>query len=405
MKKKEQLSQKESELLREYLSALEELGKREPEVFPFPDFDDVMCEIQETGEIPERYRGMIGEEEVKDKVTGETHKAYYDVAWDEWNKERAQLNAKYHDVVYKALELALKNGIGNDISSAVQLLESLLSDFPAVSACRPGSIDFPVDKINGNVWKLLKDTQAELKIKFDVKTSGSQDPINILYLLDFSDLKNASITRKLDIYDKRVYCAISGLFNSGNEYISIQQIYNWMGYKGRPGASDINKINTSISKMNGAKLYIDNLAESNAYNYDLFRYDGQLLPMERVTGFVKGQVAESVIHVFREPPLISFARQRKQITTIAVKLLDSPLSKTAANMELEDYLLERISHMKKGKIRKKMLLNTIYENTGIKTVKQKQRAPEKIKKLLEHYKSNGFIKGYKFERDGVSISC
>lgn len=278
-------------------------------------------------------------------------------------------------------------------------------ELPSITVRKMDGVDFPLDKVNANMWKLLEDTSGQYEFKFDVSKKGSAQPIDIYYVLDFSELQNASITKKLEIYDKRVYLAIAALYNGGYDRVSILQIYNTMGYKGRPGASDIKKINSSITKMNGAKLYINNMAEAKAYKYDRFEYDGQLLPMERVKGIVNGQVAEAVIHIFREPPMVSFARQRKQITTINVRLLDTPLSKTSANMELEDYLLERISHMKKGSVRKRMLLATIYENANIKTIKQKQRAPEKIKKLLEHYKENGFIKGYRIDDKGVTIIC
>lgn len=278
-------------------------------------------------------------------------------------------------------------------------------ELPSITVRKMDGVDFPLDKVNANMWKLLEDTNGQYEFKFDVSKKGSAQPIDIYYVLDFSELQNASITKKLEIYDKRVYLAIAALYNGGYDRVSILQIYNTMGYKGRPGASDIKKINSSITKMNGAKLYINNMAEAKAYKYDRFEYDGQLLPMERVKGIVNGQVAEAVIHIFREPPMVSFARQRKQITTINVRLLDTPLSKTSANMELEDYLLERISHMKKGSVRKRMLLATIYENANIKTIKQKQRAPEKIKKLLEHYKENGFIKGYRIDDKGVTIIC
>lgn len=278
-------------------------------------------------------------------------------------------------------------------------------ELPSITVRKMDDVDFPLDKVNANMWKLLEDTSGQYEFKFDVSKKGSAQPIDIYYVLDFSELQNASITKKLEIYDKRVYLAIASLYNGGYDRVSILQIYNTMGYKGRPGASDIKKINSSITKMNGAKLYINNMAEAKAYKYDSFEYDGQLLPMERVKGIVNGQVAEAVIHIFREPPMVSFARQRKQITTINVRLLDTPLSKTSANMELEDYLLERISHMKKSSVRNRMLLATIYENANIKTIKQKQRAPEKIKKLLEHYKENGFIKGYRIDDKGVTIIC
>ncbi len=279
-------------------------------------------------------------------------------------------------------------------------------ELPGVTVHKLENIDFPVDKVNSKIWKMFDNTNGQYKINFDVSKRGKSKPIAVVYSLDFNDLPDDMvISRKLEIYDKRVCLAIAALYNDGCEYMSISQIYDSMGNKGRPGASDIKKINDSITKMNGATLSLNNKAEADAYNYDYFEYDGKLLQMERIKGVVKGQVSEAVIHVFREPAIVTFARQRKQITTISKKLLNSPLSKTNANMELEDYLIERISHMKKGNIRKKMLFSTIYDNTHISTVKQKQRAPEKIKKLLEHYKANNFIKGYRMERDGVTIIC
>ena len=169
-------------------------------------------------------------------------------------------------------------------------------------------------------------------------------------------------------------------------------------------ATDIRKINNSISKMAGARIYIDNVQEVNAnYKYDHFRYDGALLPMERIQAVVNGQVADAAIHIFREPPMMTFARERKQITTFSARLLDSPLSKTNSNIELEDYLIEEIARIKNGKRSNKLLFKTIYEHANITTTKQKQRAPGKIRQLLEHYKAHGFIKAYDEKKDGVII--
>ena len=259
--------------------------------------------------------------------------------------------------------------------------------------------------MNKDIWHLLEyNTDGQITLaKYNVSKKGSKNTIDILYSLDFSKLENVSITRKLEPYDKRVYLAIAATFNQGHDVMSYQQIYNGMGYKGRMGASDIKKINTSISKMSGAHLYIDNLAESNAYKYDRFKYDGALLPMERIQAIVNGQTADAVIHIFREPPMVSFARERKQITTVDIKLLDTPLNKTNDNIELEDYLIEEIARIKKGSRSNKMLYKTIYENTNIKTAKQKQRAPKKIKRLLDHYKDCKYIKAYKEVKDGIAI--
>jgi hypothetical protein len=157
--------------------------------------------------------------------------------------------------------------------------------------------------------------------------------------------------------------------------------------------------------MTGAKILFDNKAEVDALDgYPHFKYDGPLLPFERITAIVGGQISEGAIKLFREPPLMSFAKQRHQVTTIDVKLLQSPISKTDANLLIDDYLIERISKAKKGKGSScKILFKTLYERTNITTKKQKQRAPEKIIKYLNYYQQQEFIKRYTMQPDGIIV--
>lgn len=395
--------------MKEFLEAMERLRTHEPERIPAEEWDKVWPRIQETGEVPEEYRDRIGKSQVKDNKTGEMQPGYYDKAWEDWNREMVQLAARYNDIIIKALQYAISNE--EEQQSLIDMLQQLISenteDIPAVIVRKLESIDFPIDKVNKDIWRLLEPTDGQLTYaaRYNVARKGSKKPIDILYSLDFENLENVSITRRLEPYDKRIYLAVAALFNSGYDYMSVQQIYNAAGYTGRMSATDIKKINTAISKMNGAHLLIDNLAESKTYKYDHFRYDGVLLPMERVQAMINGQIADAAIHVFREPPMVSFARERKQITTIDIKLLDTPLSKTNSNIELEDYLLEEIARIKKGGRNRKMLYKTIYENANVTTKKQKQRAPEKIKKLLDYYQKCQHITGYEESSDGVTILC
>ena len=157
------------------------------------------------------------------------------------------------------------------------------------------------------------------------------------------------ITKKLTQFDKRVYIAISALFNEGNKVISLTQIHRTMGNEKRPSKEQLEKINNSITKMTGARITLDNSKEIKAnYGYDKFIYDGSLLPLERGAAVVNGQLADAAIHIFREPPAMSFAKQRKQITTLDIKLLQSPLNKTESNLLIDDYLIERIARAKRG---------------------------------------------------------
>ena len=280
-----------------------------------------------------------------------------------------------------------------------------------VTITRAQSVEYPLDKPNSIIWSLLeKDTKGQ--ISFNMAKYGSRQQIPAYYAINFDELGNdITITKRLLPFDKRVYIAVSALFNAGNNVITLSQIYYTMGYTGRPGTKDLTRINEAITKMTTARIFFDNEQEAAKYKYARFKYDGSLLPIERGTALVNGQLADAAIRIFREPPLISFAKQRKQITTIDVKLLQSPISKTDANLQIDDYLIERISKGKNGKARScRILFKTLFERTGIpdkpKTNTEKQqrkRAPDKVKKYLTHYQQQGFIKSFTVEKDGVTV--
>lgn len=275
---------------------------------------------------------------------------------------------------------------------------------PSISLAKIESLDYPLDKVNRTVWGLLEtDTRGQIGI--GTEAIGSSKQITILYSINFEDLPpGVSITRKLEAYDKRVYIAAAALFNAGKEIVTYTEIYNAMGYTGRPGAADLEKMDKAISKMGAARIFLDNAQEIAAkYKYDKVKYDGPLLPFERVRAIANGTITESAVRLFREPPLVTFARNRKQITTIPRKLLQSPLNKTDQNMRLEDYLIEEITGVRGKRRNNKFLFETVYAATGINTKKQKQRAPEKIQKLLTHYQSCGFIERFTMAGDGFTV--
>ena len=323
---------------------------------------------------------------------------------EEMERDGTAANMNPHEFIESGKYDEIMERTAQRLEQAGANADEVRAGLPVIIARNLEKIDFPVDKVNKDIWRALEaDANGQLAIKYDVAKKGSNAPVDILYTINFADLEK-SITRKLEPYDKRVYTTIASLFNEGNDIMSLQMIYKNMGYKGRMSATDIKKINNSISKMAGARIYIDNVQEINAnYKYDHFRYDGALLPMERIQAVVNGQVADAAIHIFREPPMMTFARERKQITTFSARLLDSPLSKTNGNIELEDYLIEEIARIKNGKRSNKLLFKTIYEHANITTTKQKQRAPGKIRQLLDHYKAHGFIKAYDEKKDGIII--
>ena len=312
------------------------------------------------------------------------------------------------DVYYREISLHLealqsdRTGL-EEINKAIKHSMKKL-DLPVFTARVSQRLEFPLDKVNSKIWNLLETpTGQQLAFSMLPKRKSGIDK-DVIYSLDFSEVeKELSISKKLEPYDKLVYIAIGSLFSAGFETITLRQIYAQMGKDGRASTDDLSKINNSITKMTAARLYLNNGIEaSRAKNRTTFVYDGALLPMKRIQAFVNGQLSESAIRLLDEPPMITFAKQRQQITTIKRSLLATPLNQTNQNIALQNYLIERIAHIKKGSLSNKILYKTIFENIGI-TGKQQKRALPKITKLLEHYQKEGFIKSYKVEKDGVSI--
>lgn len=291
---------------------------------------------------------------------------------------------------------------------------------PNVVAKEVFGIDYPIDKVNGNIWNLLEGAEknGQLSIRFNMAKHNSGKNAFLLYSINFDNLGNdVSISKKLTPFDKRVMIAAAALYNAGNNVVSASQIYEKMGNTGRPSAKAVKKISDSIFKMNAAQITLDNTfegigkeAETETYSKKAVSvtYKGSLFPMELLEAYINNQYVESAIHLFREPPLVSFARDRHQITTVEPKLLQSPISKTDANLMIDDYLIDRISKMKRTKANRKqpitkILFTTLFESCKIRTKMQRSRAPEKIKAYLDYYKECGFITGYTMLDDGIDI--
>lgn len=319
-------------------------------------------------------------------------------------------NILFLDSFLKAIVDALQQAQQTAESGAAAELGQIIGEAPKVFASPTDTLPLPLDKVNNRIWRLISQAKDNGQIGVDLAAltskKGSKKEAVVYAGISFDEEDGMRITRQIDPYDKRVYIAVGGLFNGGNPIFSASQIYRAMGNEGQPSSADVQRINASLDKMGAARLYIDSAEEVTVNKgYKCFKYDAPLLPFERMSAYIDNTLCEVAIHLFKEPPLITFAKERKQITQIPRKLLTSPISKTNANLTIEDYLLERIGRMKspKSNANRKINLSTLFDKCRITTTKQKQRTPEKVKKYLEHYKKTGWIKGYTEDKEGFLI--
>lgn len=296
-------------------------------------------------------------------------------------------------------------------AARAEMIAERRNQLPQVKEHKLQKSYFALDKVNAGIWNLISNEVRAAEIDFTPEGKRRKylsNPLITTIIFDFKELEKSfpTIEKRLTQYDKRVYFAAGSLWNEGLHIMTYQQIYYAMGYKGRIGGADIEKIENSLNKMSSLHISMSNEKEAKELKgYPLFEYHSVLLPSERIKVVTSGNETMAAVHLFREPPLLTFARERKNITTVDTKLLQSPFNKTDANLRIEDYLIRRIGRAKNNKKNKSeaILLKTLYDNVNITDGKQRKRSLEKIKDYLEFYKSQLFIKGYTMETDKIIV--
>lgn len=299
------------------------------------------------------------------------------------------------------------------IDNAQEAAKEAEQELPTVYINKVKEVQKGIDKLTWGAFhpsKLKADpATGKIDAKLNFARQGSKERIPVIYRINFDGLTqvNQDILKRLTPFDKSVYQAAGALWDAGNEIITLTSIHYAMGNTTRPSERQLEKIDKSLTKMLIAHIYVNNSKEVMVYkNRKQFVYDGVLLPFERIRVKTNGKLTEAAIKLFREPPLQTFAKEHGQITTVNIKLLQSPPSKTDSNLLLEDYLLttirrnrNNIKSKEPAEQKARMILETIYENTDIKTSKQKSRGPERIEGYLRFQKEQGFFTDYKFFYD------
>lgn len=313
---------------------------------------------------------------------------------------------QYFKYIYTAVKAA-RQAVSKELEPIKEEPLRKRQHIPNVTSLAIRSIGYPTDKVNCHLWGNLRiGKQTILKAESD-RDRARGKRADIIAMLNFEELDGVKISRPLTIYDKRVFIAVANLVNEGQYILTPTQIYRAMGSTTtKLNQTDKEKILESLSVLVRARVFIDNTTEAKLYGYDQIKGDFPLLAASIVTAYVDGQLTEGALEIAEFPKLFQFSIDRGQITTVPIKLLESPISKTKANMTLEDYLIRRISQMNNPnkKVPNKILLSTLYEQCGIKDRMQKSRlVNDKLPKLLNHYVKTGYIKSYTLDSKSITI--
>ena len=273
-----------------------------------------------------------------------------------------------------------------------------------VKVSYPASYITPIDKVSNKAFEGVLNSSEPIGVEV-VKKAKSRKPIYTLVSIDIAELEGVKINgrRELTAFDREVHDAIITLYvEGGNTYITVNMIYQMM--TGKRGAHCSSKqaqaISDAITKLMFSHAVIDASQEAQLRGLDKARYDSNLLNAKRLTVSANGQTTEA-IKILDTPILYDYAERRNQIGRFDVKLLDSPVNKTEENIVLDGYLRRRILSMKgSSKLSPTIKYDTVYKQLEITAGSEsslrnkKMKVRNTVKKLLDFYKKEGFIKGY-----------
>lgn len=244
------------------------------------------------------------------------------------------------------------------------------------------------------------------KVNVQKKRLAKKSPIYTLIYIDIPELEGVKISgrKELTPFDREVHDAIVTLYvEGGNVFITVNMIYQMMTGKRDAHCSpkQAQAITDSITKLMLSHVIIDASEEAKLRGFKNSRYDSTLINVKRNEIILMNGKEVEAIKILDTPILFDYANQKDQIGRFDVKLLDSPINKTEENIILEGYLRRRILGIKgSSKLSPTIVYETIYKQLEISASsdgalrKKKLKVRETVKKILDFYRQEGFIKGY-----------
>lgn len=216
-------------------------------------------------------------------------------------------------------------------------------------------------------------------------------------------------TRKeFTLFDQAVHDAVVSLYLAENRFISPAMVYRAM--TGKTNAEYIKpeklkEIEESIDKCIFSKLSIDATEEATAYGYKQAVYSGALLAAEKVSVLMGGHRIIAY-NITTEPLLYRYAKAGRQITSVDIKLLDTPIKKTSDNIVLQEFIMRKIEAMKGDRNYDRMILFAdIYDVLNISSEQRVQvkRVRGYVKEILDFWMEKKYISNYEIVTKGKSI--
>ena len=276
----------------------------------------------------------------------------------------------------------------------------------SIQSIRPTSYVMQVD----NVFRNLPQLEGETVVYAGRK---GRKEINTLVSLDLPEQFELEGIGQMDAYDKAVLNGVNSLFENGTQNFTIPMLYHAMTGKENPTVDEpaLKELQRRIERMRRTLITIDLSEEIKAKYLDMEitnpTVQGYLLPMNLIRARINGRPVP-VYHVLDMPPMLAYAKLKRQLATVPLSLLNAPLNNNSTTIPLKNYLISRCESMRNPNNRmksNKILFSAIYEELGEQDANKvrKKRIRDYTEIVLNHMIDQKYIKGYTLTKSGRVI--
>lgn len=294
--------------------------------------------------------------------------------------------------------------------------------FELVTYQKANQIKMNIDKFPGlffsknapDTWKNGSGEMLTGKKAIPLKYERTgNDIVTLYYNFDIAEdiLKRLNLEKKMDAEDFFILSFLAMEHEAGNSLISVNHLYKEMNGK-EPNATQLERLTKKAMKLAAGSVYINNKEfVTNWKGYDKEYYREAVFPLANISvgttrAIAGGQIIDTVIKIYGPSEILKLGREIGQFTTISksvfqVKRIDR---KTGKQLQIKKnsryyrvlfYLLREVSQINSGhRNATNILYSTFYREVGETTTNGKRRAKELLYIMLEHFKNEGWIKGY-----------
>lgn len=323
-----------------------------------------------------------------------------------------------------ALNVSNVTGEAAENTEAEAISELVTNNLPDLLPSNPAKIKnliSTIDKVTRSI------TAGEIEPNTGKPTGVSMGERNknkymagVMLSFDPDEIGELTTNGKLNPYDMAVFRAVCSAVSVGNNVVTISQINQLLSGKDNPRLQQQGpQIKEAMKKLTGTRIRLDVSKEAKEYDFsadELILEDAMISAM----GY-KGEYNKKKIdgYIIKDPPLLlKYAQQKKQLYSVPVEMLDTPVSKNSDAIVLQNYLLDRIQGMKNQKNRKSLGNCINYDSAtnhvyGYKcdsvTPKQRTRVVKSTIAMLEYWVEKGLISGFQeykgkvHRKEGVKI--